>query len=129
MSQNPIDGAAAKCANCHHPLDATDKFCRECGLPTMRQAQAQRAVPMHAPGTLEPRPGLEVVPDPQPFVRQANDPTMPVEASGELTTGGVVRVTSPTMATQMAISTVIMVALIATFLVVGVSLLVLAFRN
>ena len=119
MSQTQSDGGAQPCANCHHTLDATDKFCRECGLPTLRQAQAQPAVPMHPPGTLEPRPGLEVVPDPQPFVRQAPDPTLPVEASAELTTSGVAWVTSPPMATPMAISTVIMAALIATFLVLA----------
>ncbi len=121
--------AGQQCASCHHALDATDRFCRECGLPTLLQAQTVRAVPTHAPGMPEPRRGLDVVPDPPPFVRHAADATHPLEESGELTTGGVVRVTSPTMATQMAISTVMMVALIAMFVVVGVVLLVLAFRT
>jgi len=69
-----------------------------------------------------------VVPDPQPFVRPATDSTRPVEPSGELTTGGVVRVTSPTLATQMGLSTVLMVGLIVVLAVVGVTLLVLAMK-
>jgi hypothetical protein len=121
-------GSSRSCANCHRALDATDNFCRECGLPTLRQAEALRAVPTHAHGTSEPRPGLDVVPDPQPFVRPAVDSTRPVATNGELTTGGVVRVTSPTQATQMAISTVLMVLLIVGLVVAGVVLLVLAFQ-
>ena len=123
----PDSPSGLQCANCHHPLDATDKFCRECGLPTLRQAQAVRAVPQHSPGA--PAPAPEQMPDPQPFVRPAADPTMPSEPHDELTTGGVVRVTSPTLATQMALSTVAMVILILAFLGAGVVLLVLAFRG
>jgi len=129
MSQSDSGGAGLQCASCHHPLDATDKFCRECGLPTLLKAQTQRAVPTHAPGVAPARAGLEVLPDPPPFVRPAADSTRPVEASGELTTGGVVRVTSPTMATQMAFSTVIMVVVIVALVAAGVTLLVLAFRT
>src|SRR5689334_25154294 len=117
-----------RCANCHRPLDATDRFCRECGLPTLLQAQAQRAVPLDAPGVAEARRGAEVMPDPQPIVRPATDVTRPAEPTNELTTGGVVRVTSPTLATQMAASTVVMVVVIVGLAAVGVVLLVLAFR-
>jgi hypothetical protein len=124
-----LGSSGPACANCRQPLDATDKYCRECGLPTLRQATAQRAVPTHAPGMPVARLGLEVMPDPQPFVRHAGDATRPVEASGELTTGGVVRVTSPTMVTQMGLSTVLMVGLIVLLAVGGVILLVLAFRG
>lgn len=129
MSQTGNGAVGLQCANCHHPLDATDKFCRECGLPTLLQAQTQRAVPPHAPGTPAGRSALEVMPDPPPFVRPAADATRPVEASGELTTGGVVRVTSPTLATQMAVSTVVMVVVIVALVLAGITLLVLAFQS
>src|SRR5205085_7775845 len=105
-----------------------ERCCRECGLPTLLPAQTERAGPTYAPGTAGPRPGLEVVPDPQPFLRPASDPTRPVESKTELTTGSVLRVTSPTMATQMAWSTVMMVGLIVIFAVVGVVLLVMAVK-
>ncbi len=129
MSQMGTSSAGGQqCANCHRSLDDMDKFCRECGLPTLLQAQALRAVPTDAPGTPAVRPGLEEMPDPQPFVRPGADPTRPVEPSGELTTGGVVRVTSPTLATQMGLSTVVMVVLIVALAAVGVTLLLLATR-
>jgi hypothetical protein len=129
MSEMASGRGELRCASCHQPLDATDRFCRACGLPTLLQAQTLRAVPTNPPGTVAPRPGLETLPDPQPIVRPATDVTRPAEPSQELTTGSVVRVTSPTMATQMALSTVLMVGLIAVFAIAGILLLVLAFRG
>ncbi|MCC7359159.1 MAG: zinc ribbon domain-containing protein [Anaerolineales bacterium] len=123
----PDSPSGLQCANCHHALDATDKFCRECGLPTLRQAEAVRAVPQHSPGL--PSAVTEQAPDPQPFVRSATDATSPSEPEAELTTSGLVRVTSPTLATQMALSTVVMVVLILAFMAAGITLLVLAFRG
>jgi hypothetical protein len=136
MSEHGNPSALA-CANCRHPLDPTDKFCRECGLPTLRQAETQRAVPATPPpDTQELRRALDAVPDPQPFSREgtvlaARLPEGPAGLSGEgeLTTGGVIRATNPTQAARMAATTVFMVGLILVFAVVGVVLLVLAFRG
>jgi hypothetical protein len=120
-----------RCANCQRPLDATDKFCRECGLPTLHRAQTQRAVPTPPPDTAEFRRAMDVAADPRPFVRET-----PLEGQGaqppdppDLTTGSVVRVTNPTQAAQMAASTLLMVALIVVLAVIGVALLVLAFQQ
>jgi len=125
-------GAPLTCANCRHSLDPSDKFCRECGLPTVRQAETQRAVPAAPPDVRELKSALEVPPDPKPFQRDGAALAPMAGASAaepELTTGGVVRVTSPTQATQMAASTLLMVGLILVFVIVGVLLLFLAFRG
>lgn len=132
MSTDPQPEPAAQpelaCANCGRHLDANDKFCRECGLPTLRRAEMQRAVPTAPPDAAEFRRAMDVMPDPQPFLRSAH--TIPAEpgAGTELTTSGVLKVTNPTFATQMAGSTQLMVGLIVFLLGLGVLLLVLAFR-
>jgi hypothetical protein len=99
----------------------------------LRQAETQRAVRAAPPDARELKSALEVQPDPKPFTREGSvltPPTTPSPAvEPELTTGGVVRVTSPTQATQMALSTLLMVGLIVVFVVVGVVLLFLAFRG
>lgn len=133
MSEHGNPSALA-CANCRHPLDPTDKFCRECGLPTLRQAETQRAVPAAPPpDTQELRRALDAVPDPQPFSREgavlAARPHDGLGGEGDLTTGGVIRATNPTQAARMAATTVIMVGLILVFAAAGVVLLVLAFRG
>jgi len=129
----PRGGTTLACANCRRPLDPGDKFCRECGLPTLRQAETQRAVPAAPLDAREMKSALEAQPDPKPFTREGAVLTPPTALSPavepELTTGAVVRVTSPTQATQMAASTLLMVGLILVFVVVGVLLLFLAFRG
>jgi hypothetical protein len=79
------------------------------------------------------RQALDAVPDPKPFGREGAvvvPPTTPNPlAERDLTTGSIIRATSPTQATRMAVSTLLMVSLILVFVVVGVLLLVLAFRS
>ena len=119
------------CENCQQPLDPTDKFCRECGLPTVRRAQAHIAVPGLAPDTGEMKRALDAMPDPRPFLREEPpaDPSPPSEPPAEpLTTSDVVRATNPTFASQLASSTMLMVVVILVLAVVGVVLLFLAFR-
>jgi hypothetical protein len=116
------------CANCGQHLDATDKFCRACGLPTPRGVRPH--APDLTPDTGELRRALDAVPDPQPFARVEPEPVEPElggEAEAEPTTGSVVRATSPTFAFQLASSTAVMVAIIAVLAIVGVAFLVLAF--
>ena len=117
---------AAVCANCGQSLELTDKYCRECGLPTLRQAETQRAVPVVPPDAPEIQRALNAAPDIQPFTRSTTDELLSDE---DLTTGGVLRVTSPTYATRMAASTGLMVAAILALVIVGVLLLVIAFRQ
>src|SRR5438093_193910 len=109
-----------RCSNCDNRLDPTDKFCRECGLPTVQRAEAQRRAAAEPPNVAELRRAMDLAADPTAF---AADGTQP-----ELTTGGVVKVTSPTFATQLAASTLIMVGLIVVLVVVGIVLIVLALR-
>jgi len=113
------------CSNCNNRLDPTDKFCRECGLPTVHRAEAQRLAAAEPPNVAELKRAMDVAADPAPFAAPGprNGRTQP-----ELTTGGVVRVTSPTFATQMAASTLIMVGLIVILAVAGIALIVLALR-
>jgi hypothetical protein len=133
MTHQSNNGAAApelRCANCQHRLDPTDKFCRECGLPTLHRAHTQRSLPTPPPDTAEFRRAMDVQADPRPFIRSAGDEPQPAEPAEEpeLTTGSVVRLTNPTQATQLAASTLLMVGLIVVLAVIGVALLVLAFR-
>ena len=116
------------CANCSQRLDASDKFCRECGLPTMRQAQKQKQVPALPPDTSEMRRALDAVPDPRPFARVEPEPMSDAAAEGEDTTGDVVQVTNPTLAFQMASSTLLMVGVMVVLAIAGVIFLVLAFK-
>ena len=113
-----------RCGRCGQPLDANDKFCRECGLPTLRHAELQRAVPSAPPDTAEFRRAMDLAAEPRPFLRSGMTEPGP---NAELTTGGVVKVTNPTFAFRMAGSTLLMVGLIVFLLGLGVFLLVMAF--
>jgi hypothetical protein len=126
---NHASAAELRCGNCGQQLDPADKFCRECGLPTLRRAQAQRAIPSAPPDTREFKRALDTpVPEPQPFVRTVSVPEAPPEPQPDLTTGGVLKATSPTFTTQLAASTLLMVAVVIFLFGLGVLMLVLAFR-
>jgi hypothetical protein len=112
------------CENCHQRLDPTDKFCRQCGLPTLRQAQAQKQVPGYPPDTAELKRNFEVEPDPTPFLRTETQLT-PDQTP---TTGTVLRATNPNHTFQSATTTIIMVGLIIFMVLAGAALLILAFR-
>ena len=117
------------CENCHQRLDPTDKFCRQCGLPTLRQAQAQKQVPGLPPDTVELKRNFEVQPDPSPFLRAGADTSSDQETLAQTpTTGSILRATNPTHALQSASITIIMVGLIVFMVLAGAALLVLAFR-
>lgn len=121
--------AELRCENCGQRLDANDKFCRECGLPTVRRAEAHIQIPSLAPDTGEMKRALDAVPEPLPFLRE--DPPEPAAAEPlrePLATSDVVRVTNPTFVSQLASSTALMVAVIAILVIVGVALIFLAFR-
>jgi len=108
------------CANCGRRLDPLDKFCRECGLPTMRQAQRQKQIPAMPPDTGEMQRALNAA-APKPFALPAP------EAPAAETTGDVLKTTSPTQTTQMATATMVMLVMIAIFAVMAIVFLVLAF--
>ena len=119
------------CENCKQRLDPTDKFCRECGLPTLRRAETQAQVlAAPPPDTGEMQRALDAVPDPRPFLRPASETDAPVpERTAEhLTTSDVVRATNPTFAAKLASSTTLMVGVMILLAVAGVFFLVLAFR-
>ena len=118
--------ANLRCSNCDNRLDPTDKFCRECGLPTVHRSESQRLAAAEPPNVAELKRAMEVAADPTPFAAKAG----PHGSGGlpELTTGGVVKVTNPTFAAQLAGSTLIMVGLIAVLVVVGIALIVLAVK-
>ncbi len=121
-----------RCANCGQQLDAHDKFCRECGLPTMRHAAERKQVQVEPPDTAELQRALNVVPDPRPFVRAEPEPealdeagpTPPPQNTREL-----LRATSPTQTMRMAGSTLVMIGLIAVLVVAGVALLAMALQG
>ncbi len=115
--------ATIPCANCGHPLDATDKFCRECGLPSAGPARP-RPVPGPPPDTDELKRALNVMPEPRPFVRSEADDDLPDPES----TSDVVHGTSPAHSVQMATSTLVMIGLIVVLTIGGVVFLVLAVR-
>lgn len=117
------------CGSCGQALDATDKFCRECGLPTLRRAQLLRAMPEAPPDTDEFKRAMEMAPDPQPFLRSTARVTSDDGGGLELSTSGVLKATNPAFATQMAGSTLLMVGLAVFLFGLGVLLLVLAFRG
>src|SRR5678816_2973954 len=104
--------SAQTCANCGQPLDANDKFCRQCGLPTLRQAEAQKRIPTSPPDTGEMKRALDAMPEPLPFLRLEPEFEPVEEALPEETTGSVIRVTSPTQATRMASTTLLLVVVI-----------------
>ncbi len=114
------------CANCGRHLDIADKFCRDCGLPTVRQAQRQKQVAVMPPDTNELHRALNAAaPDPKPFVRGGTTPPPP---PGPDTTGDVLRATNPTATTKMATATTLMLVMIAVFAILAVVFLVLALR-
>jgi len=116
------------CANCNSRLDPTDKFCRECGLPTVHRSETQRMAAASPPNVAELKRAMDVAADPAPFVRSSDESTQALAAAPELTTGSVVKLTNPTFAAQMAGSTLLMVGLIVVLVVIGVALIVLALR-
>jgi hypothetical protein len=117
------------CENCHQRLDPTDKFCRQCGLPTLRQAQAQKQVPGLPPDTVELKRSFEVQPDPSPFLRAGADTASDQETLAQTpTTGSILRATNPTHTIQSASITIIMVGLIIFMVLAGAALLILAVR-
>jgi hypothetical protein len=117
------------CENCHQTLDATDKFCRQCGLPTLRQAQAHKQVTNLPPDTIELQRNFDVQPDPSPFLRAGGKSASEAETIMHTpTTGSVVRATSPTFAFQASATTIIMVGLIIFMVLAGAAFLILAFR-
>jgi len=116
------------CANCGQPLDANDKFCRQCGLPTLRQAEAQKRIPVPPPDTGEFKRALDAVPEPQPFLRTEPEFEPLEDEPPEETTGSLVRATSPTQAMRLASSTLLMVGVIFILAVVGILLIVVAMR-
>jgi hypothetical protein len=129
--------AELKCANCGQRVDASDKFCRECGLPTLRNTR--RAVtPAAPPDTGELRRALNAMPDPRPFTRVEPEPAPAAEAEPALeateaapppsrdTTGSVVQATSPTFAFQSASVTLVMMVVIVLIAVAGMILLAVA---
>lgn len=129
MSDQPAQDL--RCANCGQPLDARDKFCRECGLPTLRHAAERRPVHLEPPDTVELRRALDAAPEPRPFLRveaapaDEADPDAPVTSLPE-TTGDVLHGTNPTQMTRLAGSTLIMIGLIVVLVIAGVVLLLIA---
>jgi hypothetical protein len=117
----------SKCANCGRPLDPSDRFCRDCGLPTVYQARTQRlaAAP---PDMGELKRAFDLEPDPKPFTRPDAEDESEAAVKEELTTGNVVRATNPTQAFRMASSTLVMIAAIVVLALVGFGFLILAFR-
>lgn len=105
------------CTRCAQPLDATDNFCRQCGLPTNRAP----APPPTPPDTQELKRAFDIPPDPRPFERAPAEATPPPDSTGQ-----VMRATSPTHMTQLAGSTALMIGLIVLLAVAGVVLLGLA---
>jgi hypothetical protein len=116
------------CANCGQPLDPSDKFCRECGLPTLRRAEAQAQIPTLSPDTGELKRALDPSSEPRPFLREEVEPTAPTSPSDPMHTSDVVRVTNPTFVANLASSTALMVGLMVVFAIVGIALIVLALR-
>ena len=120
--------ADLRCSNCDNQLDPTDKFCRECGLPTVHRSEAQRLAAAEPPNVAELKRAMDVAADPTPFAGTPGPPQAASNGQPELTTGGVVRVTSPTFAARLAGSTLIMVGLIVVLVVVGIVMIVLALK-
>jgi hypothetical protein len=117
-----------QCANCNQRLDPTDKFCRECGLPTVHRSETQRQAAATPPNAEEMKRAMDVAADPRPFERPVEQTEAMPPMRPELTTGSVVKVTSPTFAAQMAGSTLLMVGLIVVLVVIGIGMIVLALR-
>ncbi len=106
-----------------------DKFCRQCGLPTLRQAEAQKRIPTSPPDTGEMKRALDATPEPLPFLRLEPELEPVEDETPEETTSSVVHVTSPTQATRMASTTLLMVVVIFILAVAGVVLLIIALKT
>ena len=117
-----------RCANCDQHLDVTDKFCRECGLPTVHRAETQRLAAAAPPNADEMKRAMDVQPGTTNFAQPVDTAQNQRTAGPDLTTGSVVKVTSPTFAAQMAGSTTLMVGLIVVLGLVGLVLIVLALK-
>jgi|SRR5579859_118319 len=120
--------AELKCASCNQRLDPTDKFCRECGLPTVYRADTQRLASAAPPNTEELKRAMDVAAAPTPFGPPIEQTIAAPPVAPGLTTGSVVKVTNPTFAMQMAGSTLLMVGLIVILGAIGIALIVLALR-
>ena len=127
MNQSREPQSELTCANCSRRLDPTDKFCRDCGLPTTHHAQAQKlaATP---PDTGELKRAFAVETELKPFARPEPEVEPEAEEPENLTTGSVVRATNPTFAANLASSTLLMVGVIVVLAIAGIVLLVLAFK-
>ena len=127
MNQSREPQSELTCANCSRRLDPTDKFCRDCGLPTTHHAQAQKlaATP---PDTGELKRAFAVETELKPFARPEPEVEPEAEETENLTTGSVVRATNPTFAANLASSTLLMVVVIALFALAGLVFLFIAFR-
>ncbi|OGO49940.1 MAG: hypothetical protein A2W37_14435 [Chloroflexi bacterium RBG_16_63_12] len=127
MNQSREPQSELTCANCSRRLDPTDKFCRDCGLPTTHHAQAQKlaATP---PDTGELKRAFAVETELKPFARPEPEVEPEAEETENLTTGSVVRATNPTFAANLASSTLLMVVVIVLLAIAGLVFLFLAFR-
>ena len=127
MNQSREPQSELTCANCSRRLDPTDKFCRDCGLPTTHHAQAQKlaATP---PDTGELKRAFAVETELKPFARPEPEVEPEAEETEDLTTGSVVRATNPTFAANLASSTLLMVVVIVLLAIAGLVFLFLAFR-
>ena len=127
MNQSREPQSELTCANCSRRLDPTDKFCRDCGLPTTHHAQAQKlaATP---PDTGELKRAFAVETELKPFARPEPEVEPEAEETEDLTTGSVVRATNPTFAANLASSTLLMVIVIVLLAIAGLVFLFLAFR-
>ena len=117
------------CENCHQQLDPTDKFCRQCGLPTVRQAHAQKYVPDFPPDTDELQRNFDVQPAPSPFLQTGEEAAQNQETILQTpTTGTVLHATNPPHTVQLASTTIIMVGLIIFMVLAAAALFILAGR-
>jgi hypothetical protein len=130
MSDQPAEDL--RCANCGQRLDTQDKFCRECGLPTLRHAAERKPVHLEPPDTVELKRALNVTTEPKPFVRVAAEADDDIEADSTPlpeTTSDVLRGSGPTQMTRLAGSTLIMLGFIAVLVIAGLVLLIMAFNG
>ena len=97
-------------------------------MPTVHRSEAQRLAAEQPPNVAELKRAMEVAADPAPFERVDFQPLPGANTGPELTTSGVLKVTNPTFAAQMAGSTLLMVGVVIVLLVIGVALIVLAVR-
>ena len=60
MSEPTTGGPLILCPHCGREEPGGTRFCRQCGLPTIRQAQAHKQVPSLPPDTAELKRGVPV---------------------------------------------------------------------